>query len=208
MYSQFSGLNLKHLIYLILTSTTIITCGRIGDDGKEVDAVFAHMDSREKPGCACSVMEEGNLVYSNGYGMANFEHNIEITPNSVFHIASVSKHFTTMAIELLVNEGKVSWDDSIRKYIPEVPEFDDTITLEHLVHHVSGIRDQWDLLLMSGWRWEADVVTQKDVLDITSRQKELNFKPGERLLYSNTGFTLLAVVVERVTGQSLREFCR
>ena len=111
-----------------------------------------------------------------------------------------------MAVELLVEEGKVSWDDDIRAYVPEVPDFGTSITLRHLVHHTSGIRDQWSLLGMAGWRWEADVVTQKDVLDITSRQTALNFEPGERYLYSNTGFTLLAVVVERVTGQTLREF--
>ncbi|NJD17767.1 MAG: beta-lactamase family protein, partial [Gemmatimonadetes bacterium] len=122
------------------------------------------------------------------------------------HIASVSKEFTAMAVELLVNEGKVSWDDDIRKYVPEVPDFGTPITLRHLVSHVSGIRDQWNLLSMAGWRWEADVVTQGDVLDITSRQTALNFPPGERYLYSNTGFTLLAVVVERVSGKSLREF--
>ncbi|MGD8278859.1 MAG: serine hydrolase domain-containing protein, partial [Gemmatimonadota bacterium] len=139
-------------------------------------------------------------------GMANLEYGIPITPQSVFHVASVSKQFTAMAVELLVNEGKVSWDDDIRKYVPEVPDFGTTITLRHLVHHVSGIRDQWNLLAMAGWRWEADVVTQSDVLDITSRQTALNFPPGERYLYSNTGFTLLAVVVERVSGQTLREF--
>ncbi|MFC1651330.1 serine hydrolase domain-containing protein [Candidatus Latescibacterota bacterium] len=171
-----------------------------------VDSIFAHMDTPTSPGCALSVMRNGALIYERGYGMANLEYGIPITPQSVFHVASVSKHFTAMAVELLVNEGKVSWDDNIRDYVPEVPDFGTTITLRHLVHHVSGIRDQWNLLLMAGWRWEADVVTQKDVLDITSRQTALNFEPGSRFMYSNTGFTLLAVVVERVTGKSFREF--
>ena len=171
-----------------------------------VDSVFADIDGPTTPGCALSVMREGAIVYERGYGMANLEYGIPITPQSVFHVASVSKHFTAMAVELLVNEGKVSWDDDIRKYVPEVPAFGTPITLRHLVHHVSGIRDQWNLLATAGWRWEADVVTQGDVLDITSRQTALNFQPGERYLYSNTGFTLLAVVVERVTGRTLREF--
>ncbi len=171
-----------------------------------VDSVFADLRGPTSPGCAVSVMREGAPIYEQGYGMANLEYGIPITPRSVFHVASVSKHFTAMAIELLVNEGRVSWDDDIRTYVPEVPDFGTPITLRHLVHHVSGIRDQWSLLSMAGWRWEADVVTQKDVLDVTSRQTALNFPPGERYLYSNTGFTLMAVVVERVTGQTLREF--
>ena len=165
-----------------------------------VDSIFADVAGPTTPGCALSVMRDGAPVFERGYGMANLEYGIPITPQSVFHVASVSKHFTAMAVELLVNEGKVAWDDDIRKYVPEVPDFGTPITLRHLVHHVSGIRDQWDLLGMAGWRWEADVVTQADVLDITSRQTALNFPPGERYLYSNTGFTLLAVVVERVSG--------
>ncbi len=173
----------------------------------QVDSIFLHMNTTTSPGCALSVMKEGEIVYEKGYGMGNLEYGITISPKSVFHVASVSKHFTAMAVELLVNEGKVSWDDDIRKYVPEVPDFGKTITLRHLVHHVSGLRDQWNLLGMAGWRWEADRVTQKDVLDITSRQKALNFEPGSRYLYCNTGFTLLAVVVERISGKTLREFC-
>ncbi len=171
-----------------------------------VDSVFADVDTPTTPGCALSVVRDGAPIYERGYGMANLEYGIPITPHSVFHVASVSKEFTAMAVELLVNEGKVSWDDDIRKYVPEVPDFGTPIKLRHLVHHVSGIRDQWNLLSMAGWRWEADVVTEGDVLDITSRQTALNFPPGERYLYSNTGFTLLAVVVERVSGKSLRAF--
>ncbi|MBT8488183.1 MAG: beta-lactamase family protein [Gemmatimonadetes bacterium] len=177
-----------------------------GSTEEDVDAAFADLVGPTSPGCAVSIMKDGSPVYERGYGMANLEYGIPITPHSVFHVASVSKHFTAMAIELLVNEGKVDWDDDIRDYVPEVPDFGTPITLRHLVHHVSGIRDQWNLLSMAGWRWEADVVTQGDVLDITARQTALNFRPGERYLYSNTGFTLLAVVVERVTGRTLREF--
>lgn len=171
-----------------------------------VDSIFVSMDKPTSPGCALSVMRDGAPIYERGYGMANLEYGIPITPHSIFHVASVSKQFTAMAVELLVNEDKVAWDDDIREYVPEVPDFGPTITLRHLVHHVSGIRDQWRLLSMAGWRWEADVVTQKDVLEITSRQTALNFEPGSRYLYSNTGFTLLAVVVKRVTGKTLREF--
>lgn len=171
-----------------------------------VDAIFLSVDTPESPGCAVSVMREGQIVYERGYGSANLEYDIAITPTSIFHVASVSKQFTAMAVSLLAAEGKLSWDDDVRVHVPEVPDFGVPITLRHLANHTSGLRDQWELLSMAGWRWEADVVRQEDVLDITARQKALNFMPGEEYLYSNTGYTLLAVVVERVTGKTLREF--
>jgi len=194
------------VLLLVAASLPARAAGQAGPPEARVDSVFADVDGPTTPGCAVSVMREGATIYEQGYGMANLEHGIPITPRSVFHVASVSKHFTAMAVELLVNDGLVSWDDDVRRWVPEVPDFGTPITLRHLVHHVSGIRDQWNLLSMAGWRWEADVVTQHDVLDITSRQTALNFPPGERYLYSNTGFTLLAVVVERVTGRTLRAF--
>jgi CubicO group peptidase (beta-lactamase class C family) len=173
---------------------------------RQVDEIFANMNTPDSAGCAVSVMSRGAITYKRGYGMASLEYGVPITPSSIFHVASVSKQFTAMAVALLAAEGKVAWHDDIREYVPEAPDYGKTITLEHLVHHTSGIRDQWSLLIMAGWRWEADIVRQEDVLNIISRQKSLNFDPGTTYLYSNTGFTLLAVVVERVSGMSLREF--
>jgi CubicO group peptidase (beta-lactamase class C family) len=123
----------------------------------------------------------------------------------VFHVASVSKQFTAMAIHLLAQDGKLSLDDDVRKYLPELHDFGKTITIRHLLHHTSGLRDQWDLLLLAGWRM-GDVITEQDILDLVWRQQELNFAPGEEHLYSNTGYTLLGVIVKRVSGKSLREF--
>lgn len=171
-----------------------------------VDAIFAEMDKPDSPGCAVSAMRQGAIVYKRGYGMANLEYGVPITPASVFHVASVSKQFTAFAIALLAAEGKLSLDDEIHQYVPEVPDHGAPITIRHLLHHTSGLRDQWALLSMAGWRWEADVVTQKDVLEIIALQEALNFAPGDEYLYSNTGYTLLAVIVERISGQSLREF--
>jgi CubicO group peptidase (beta-lactamase class C family) len=192
-------------LFISLFSSGLLEARQSSTESR-VDALFEPVNSDSTPGCALSVMNAGEIIYKNGYGMANLEYGVEITPSSVFHVASVSKQFTAMAVQLLVNEGKVSWDDDIRKHVPEIPDFGHIITLRHLAHHVSGIRDQWSLLMQAGWRWESDVVTQSDVLDITSRQQALNFEPGTRYLYSNTGYTLLAVVVERVSGQSFREF--
>lgn len=171
-----------------------------------VDKIFAHLDTQETPGCALSVIKHGEVIYKRGYGMANLEHNIPITPSSVFHIASVSKQFTVFSVALLVEEGKVSWDDDIYQYFPDMPDYGHTITLRHLAHNISGIRDQWELLMMAGWRWEADLVTQRDAMRMITRQQSLNFTPGDQYLYSNSNFTLLAEVVHKVTGQTLRRF--
>lgn len=173
---------------------------------EQVDEIFAPWNGPESPGCAVSIMRDGAIVYSRGYGMANLEYMVPITPASIFHVASVSKQFTAFAVALLAEDGKLSLDDDVRTHVPEVPDFGKTITVRHLIHHTSGLRDQWSLLRMAGWRFEGDVVTQKDVLDLTSRQTALNFEPGAEHLYSNTGYTLLGVIVERISGQSLREF--
>ncbi len=191
---------------LALASLALVYAQGPGPEAQVVDRVFARWNHQDSPGCAVSVMRDGRIVYAQGYGSANLEYGIQITPSSVFHVASISKQFTAMAIALLVAEGRVSWDDDIRRHVPEVPRLDARITLGQLAHHTSGLRDQWSLLRMAGWRWEEDVVKEADVLDLISRQRALNFEPGSAFLYSNTGYTLLAVVVERVSGQSLRQF--
>ncbi|MCY4029760.1 MAG: serine hydrolase [Acidobacteria bacterium] len=171
-----------------------------------IDAIFAPWAGSDGPGCAVSVMESGDIVFANGYGVANLEYDIPITPASVFHVASVSKQFTALAVALLADEGRLAWDDDIRRHVPELPDFGVPITLRHLAQHTSGIRDQWSLLQMAGWRWGGDVITQGDVLDLLTRQAALHFRPGTEHLYSNSGYTLLAVAVERVSGQTLRAF--
>ena len=173
--------------------------------GDQVDELFAPWDNKDSPGAAVAVVQNGTIVYKKGYGMANLEYDIPNSPSTVFHIASVSKQFTAFSILLLEKAGKLSLDDDIRKYIPEVPDFGKTITLRHLATHTSGMRDQWNLLAMAGWRLD-DVITKEQVLKLVSKQKALNFNPGEEFVYCNTGFTLLAEVVARVSGQSFAEF--
>src|SRR5262245_32446755 len=170
-----------------------------------VDKLFAAWNKPTAPGCAVGVLRDGQRLYSQGYGMADLEHGARITPTTVFHIASVSKQFTAFAIYLLAQEGKLALDDDVRKYLPELHDFGKTITIRHLIHHTSGLRDQWNLLAMAGWRLD-DVITEKDILRLVWRQRELNFAPGDKQLYSNTGYTLLGVIVKRVSGQSLREY--
>src|SRR5262245_45535789 len=166
----------------------------------QVDKVFARFDKPDSPGCALAVIKDGQIVYKRGYGMADLDHDIPIKPDTVFHVASVSKQFTAMAIMLLAKQGKLSLDDKVQKYIAELREFDQPITIRHLLHHTSGLRDQWELLIMSGWRLSEDVVRDDDILDLVSRMKALNFPHGERYVYSNTGYTLAEQIVKQVRG--------
>ena len=195
------------LIYIFLfVGLFTRSYGQIPDSlSKKVDAIFAEYDRTNSPGCALAILKDGKIIYKRGYGMSNLEYNIAITPTSIFHIASISKQFTAAAIVRLSLVGKLSLDDDIRKYIPEVPDFGHKITFNNLMHHTSGIRDQWDLQGLAGWRND-DLITEKDILDMLASQKALNFLPGEEYLYCNTGFTLAAIAVKRITGVSLRAY--
>jgi CubicO group peptidase (beta-lactamase class C family) len=173
---------------------------------EQVDKLFEKMDRTISPGCAVAAMRDGKILYQRGYGMADLDHNVPITGDTVFHVASMSKQFTAAAIVMLAQERKLSLDDEVRKYVPELPDFGAPVTLRQLVHHTSGLRDQWELLGLAGWRYSLDLITDDDALSIMSRQKDLNFPPGSKHMYSNTGYTLLAQVVKRVSGQSFREF--
>ncbi len=201
------------LILLLLLAARVGAAQEIGAPSPQdspsltarVDSLFAAWDKRDTPGCALAVVQDGKIIYKRGYGMANLEYGIRNTPATIFHVASVSKQFTAFAIHLLAQEGKLSLDDDARKYLPELHDFGKTITIRHLLHHTSGLRDQWDLLRLAGWRM-ADVITEQDILGLVWRQRELNFDPGTEYLYCNTGYTLLGQIVERVSGKSLREF--
>ncbi len=173
-----------------------------------VDSVFLQLDRTDAPGCAVGISEQGRLVYTRGYGMADLQHRVAIGPQSIFHVASISKQFTAIAVALLAEEGRLSLDDDVRKYIPELPAYEAPITVRQLMHHTSGLRDQWSLLGYAGWRFPTDLITEQDVMQIVMRQKGLNFRPGAEYLYSNTGFTMLAVIVQRASGQSLAQYAQ
>jgi CubicO group peptidase (beta-lactamase class C family) len=193
---------------LLLSSSTVHSQDQPTPENlpANVDVIFQKVDSTVSPGCSLSVMKDGKIIYERGYGMADLDHNIANTPLTVFHVASMSKQITAASILLLAQQGKLSLDDPARKYIPELPDFGAPVTIRQLIHHTSGLRDQWDLLGLSGWRYSLDLITNDDVLYVISHQKELNFSPGSKHLYSNTGYTLLGEIVKRVSGQSLREF--
>lgn len=175
-----------------------------GGDNPVVDQIFAHRDAAHAPGCALAVARGGKLVYSRGYGYANLDYDIPITPRTVFDVASVTKQFTAALLSMLVLDGKVSLDDDVRKWLPELPEFDTPITLRHMLHHTSGLRDYLNLFPLAG-RDDYFPITHEQILDMMSRQRSLVFPPGERYLYSNTAYMLLAIVIERVSGESFGE---
>lgn len=175
------------------------------DRHKQVDALFAPWSGRTTPGCAVGISRDGVLDYARGYGMSNLEYDIPITPDSIFHTASISKQFTAFSIGLLAQEGKLSLDDDIRKYVPEMPAYGKTITIEHLIHHTNGLREQGQLLNLSGWRGD-DIYTEDDILWALTRQRSTNFEPGAEVIYGNAAYTLLGLIVRRVSGKSLRAF--
>jgi CubicO group peptidase (beta-lactamase class C family) len=203
---------MRRLSILALALTTTLpgigasqgSAGAADTTARVVDRLFDEWRGTDRPGCAVGVSRDGRVVYEQGYGMANLETGTPIRPWSIFQVGSTSKQFTAMAIMLLVGDGKLSLDDNIRRYLPEIPDYGTPITIRHLLTHTSGLRD-YDFLF-SLRQSQADLVTDTTILRILSRQRALNFTPGTQWSYSNSGFMLLGLIVARVSGHSLREF--
>jgi CubicO group peptidase (beta-lactamase class C family) len=171
----------------------------------DIDAIFSEWNAPDSPGCAVLITVDGDPLYRRGHGLASLEHGAPITSATVFNVGSISKQFTAMAILLLEDEGQLTLDDDIRRYVPELPDLGTPMTIGHLLTHTSGLREQSHLLALAGWR-DGDVVAERDVLDLVTRQRALNFAPGEDFQYNNTGYTLLASTVRRVSGLPLRTY--
>jgi CubicO group peptidase (beta-lactamase class C family) len=168
-----------------------------------VDKVFAQWDRKDSPGCAVSVVRDGKVAYTRGYGMADLEHDVPITPATMFYVVSDSKQFTGAVIALLAKDGTISLDDDVRKHVPELPQYEAPITIRHLLHHTSGLRDYYTLRDLAGDPSDG-VFGDTETLELITRQRELNFTPGSQHLYSNSGYFLLSIIVKRATGKSLR----
>ncbi|GAA4333415.1 serine hydrolase domain-containing protein [Flaviaesturariibacter amylovorans] len=173
--------------------------------GRKVDSLFSRY-TRETPGAAVAIVKEGRVIFRKGYGMAHLDHDIPVTPRTVFNIASVSKQFTAFAVYLLESEGKLSFDDDVHRYISELPDYGTPIRIRHLLAHTGGLRDQAALLSLAGW--SQDAVTTEQIMKLVTRQTGTNFPAGTRFNYSNTGYTLLAEVVQRVSGKKFADFTR
>ena len=178
---------------------------RTGTIISAVDAIFAPWDETGSPGCALGVVEDGEFIYERGYGFANLDWDIPSATDTVFYVGSVSKQFTAAVIALLAEEGTVDLDENIREYFPEIRRYAQPITVRHLVHHTSGLRDIYTLMSLAGIRLE-DVFTDEQAIELIAAQRETNFEPGSEYLYSNSGYFLLAQLVERASGKTLREF--
>ena len=145
-----------------------------------VDELFAEIDRTDSPGAAVLVVQDGEVMYRKGFGQANLEHGIPITPSTVFDIASMSKQFAGMSIAVLAEQGRINLEDDVRTYLPDLPDFGQTVTLDHLVHHTSGIRDWPGTLAVAGWRMD-DVISFEQILTMARNQQDLNFTPGADL---------------------------
>ncbi|WP_256869018.1 serine hydrolase domain-containing protein [Sphingobium lactosutens] len=173
-----------------------------------LDALFARWDRKDAPGCAVAVSRNGQAIATRAYGMADLEKRVPATPDSIYEAGSDSKQFTAAAILMLAREGKLSLDDDIRKYLPEIPAYSAPVTIRHMLHHTSGLRDWGSVAAVEGWPRNSRTASNDDVLEIAARQSELNFAPGTHYLYSNSNYNLAAIIVARVSGQSLADFTR
>lgn len=171
----------------------------------ELDSYLGGLARADEPGCAVAAMRGGSIIYEHAWGMADLERGTANAPGTRFLIASTSKQFTAFSIALLVAEGRLSLEDDVRRFVRELPDYGSPITIRHLLWHTSGLREEANLFAMAGWR-SSDLETADDVLALISRQRALNFAPGREFQYSNTNYMLLALVVERVSGQPFAQF--
>ncbi|MHB1192358.1 MAG: serine hydrolase [Longimicrobiales bacterium] len=177
-------------------------------DPAAVDAIFRAFDNTRSPGCVVGVTHDGVPVLQRAYGMADLEHDVPNTPGSVLEPGSVAKQFTAAAVVLLALDGKLSFEDDVRRWFPELPDYGEPVTIRRLVNHTSGLRDWGAVSGIEGWPRTRRAHTHTHVLDIIARQKALNYRPGEYYSYTNTGFNLQAMLVERASGMSFSDFTR
>lgn len=195
------------LSYLVIACLPAVARAQTTPPAHEaaVDEVFADFVKPGSPGCSVAVAKDGKLLFEKGYGLGNIEQNVRLTPQTVFDIGSTSKQFSAASILLLEKQGKLSVNDEIYKYVPELPDYGKPITILNLLNHTSGLRDYLALFELAGYNVDS-VTTDEEALALVARQKALNFDPGTQWYYSNTGFFLLSTIVKRVSGQTLREF--
>jgi len=191
---------------VLALSITAVNLALGGDDRiQEVNQLFATFDKPGSPGCSVGIIQDGDFVYKKSFGEASLELGVPLTPASVFYMGSISKQFTAASIVLAAEQKRLSLDDDVRKYLPELPNYGRSITLRQMLHQTSGFRDFLDLIFVSG-RNAADLASPGDILKLIARQKDLNNVPGDEWIYSNSNYFLLGEVIRRATGESLARF--
>jgi CubicO group peptidase (beta-lactamase class C family) len=191
------------IFFLLSFVTNIYSQSRIIT---QVDSVLKQYDSNKFPGLSIGIVKSENVVYNKGIGLANLEYGIKNSDTSVFDIASIAKQFTAACIWSLVEVEKISLDDDIRKYLPELPFYGDTMRIRHMLNHTSGLRNYSSLKELAGEDYSKEFFDNQSVFELMCRQKGLNNKPGEKVLYGNSPYNLLTIVVERITGESFNEY--
>lgn len=191
----------------LLLSTSTIAQSQIKMENlqQKVDSMFLDIRDGVKPGTAILIVKDKSVILNKGFGYANLEHQVTITPNTVFDLASLAKQFTGYSISILIKQGKISKNDDIKKYLPEFPDFGQKITISNLLHHTSGLRDWTSTFPLAGKSFD-NVISYDQILRMVQEQKKLNFIPGTKYSYSNTGYNLLVEIIQRVTGTSFREW--
>jgi CubicO group peptidase (beta-lactamase class C family) len=195
-------------VLLVVALPVGLSAQQPADSALQVDRLFERWRSTEAPGCAVGVARAGRRIFERAYGMADLERDVVATPATIYEAGSVSKQITAAAIQLLALRGRLSLGDDVRRYIPEIPDYGSPITIRHLMTHTSGLRDWGSVASIAGWGRSVRTHTHAHVVDILSRQRALNFPPGNEYSYSNSGYNLQVLIVERVSGMSFAEFTR
>jgi CubicO group peptidase (beta-lactamase class C family) len=198
---------MKKIILLYLIFQTTFSYSQT-ETFYKIDSILEPFQKSDSPGFSIGIVQNGSLVYSRGLGLANLEYNIQNSDTSVFSIASIAKQFTASCIWSLIQENKLTIDDDIRKFIPEFPFYGDTIKIKHMLNHTSGIRNYHAILELAGFDYDKEFHDNKFILDLACRQKGLNNKPGEKVIYGNTAYTMLAIVIERISNKNLNEYAK
>jgi CubicO group peptidase (beta-lactamase class C family) len=191
---------------------SLVSFGQAPDKDKVIAGAERAFEKASKanaapaPGCAVGVSLNGQSVFEKAFGLAEMEHNIPNTPQTIFESGSVAKQFTAAALVLLQQDGKLSIDDPVRKYVTEFPDYGKPLTIRHILNHTAGLRDWGSVMALTGAGRGDRVVTQDIALDVIVRQKSLDFEPGAEYSYSNSGYQLAAIIVERVSGKKFSEF--
>lgn len=200
---------MKHLTYLLLLclSGPILRAQLSDTQTARIDSIFLDWNQANHPGGSIAVRQHGKTIYNQAFGLASLNYLVPNGTGTIYNIASVSKQFTSMGILLLEKQGKLSVKDDIRKHLPELPDFGQVITIEQMMQHTSGLRSLHAMLEMAGWRGD-DSRDNDDLMRFMQRQQDLNFEPGSQALYCNTGYILMAVIIERISGESFRDWMR
>lgn len=175
---------------------------------EKTDAILKSFEKPNSPGLSIGIVENGILIYAKGIGLSSIENNTKNNTKTAFSIASIAKQFTASCIWVLVQEKKLSLEDDIRKYVPEIPNYGTPIKIKHLLNHTSGIRNYHAIMDLQGFDYDAEYYNNETVLELAKKQRGLNNKPGEKVLYSNTNYNLLTTIIERISGKKLNEFAQ